>query len=83
MIFTPGPPTLGRVGTKPADVRAAGYRLRQAELLFQNERAGDADLMMRGVVRKNPTYAGTQQRCRKRVPDTPACMRSTGARLRF
>ena len=37
---------------------AAGYRLRQAELLFQNARIGDADSMMRGVVRKNPNYAG-------------------------
>ena len=36
----------------------AGYRLRQAELLFQNARAGDADTMMRGVVRKNPNFAG-------------------------
>ena len=36
----------------------AGYRLRQAELLFQNDRAHDADVMMRGVVRKSPNYAG-------------------------
>ncbi len=36
----------------------AGYRLRQAELLFQNDRAHDADVMMRGIVRKSPTYAG-------------------------
>jgi hypothetical protein len=36
----------------------AGYRLRQAELLFQNNRAHDADVMMRGIVRKNPSYAG-------------------------
>ncbi len=36
----------------------AGYRLRQAELLFQNARPADADSMMRGVVRKNPNYAG-------------------------
>lgn len=36
----------------------AGYRLRQAELLFQNARAADADTMMRGVVRKNPNFAG-------------------------
>lgn len=36
----------------------AGYRLRQAELLFQNSREADADLMMRGVVRKNPNFAG-------------------------
>ena len=36
----------------------AGYRLRQAELLFQNDRAHDADVMMRGVVRKSPSYAG-------------------------
>ena len=36
----------------------AGYRLREAELLFQNDRAHDADVMMRGVVRKSPTYAG-------------------------
>ena len=36
----------------------AGYRLREAELLFQNDRAHDADVMMRGIVRKNPNYAG-------------------------
>ena len=36
----------------------AGYRLREAELLFQNDRAHDADVMMRGVVRKSPSYAG-------------------------
>ncbi|EIE21375.1 TPR-like protein [Coccomyxa subellipsoidea C-169] len=38
----------------------AGYRLRQAELLFQNARPADADSMMRGVVRKNPNYAEAQ-----------------------
>jgi predicted Zn-dependent protease len=41
----------------------AGYRLRQAELLFQNARESDADVMMRGVVRKNPNYAGSFWHC--------------------
>jgi len=38
----------------------AGYRLREAELLFENDRAGDADRMLRTVLRKNPRYAGTR-----------------------
>lgn len=36
------------------------WRMVQAELLFQNARPADADLMMRGVVRKNPNYAGAR-----------------------
>ncbi|KAK9834883.1 hypothetical protein WJX81_006337 [Elliptochloris bilobata] len=35
----------------------AGYRLREAELLFENDQAGDADRMLRTVLRKNPRYA--------------------------
>lgn len=41
----------------------AGYRLRQAELLFQNSKTADADSMMRGVVRKNPNFAGAGLLC--------------------
>lgn len=33
-------------------------RLREAELMFQEDRVADADRLMRTVVRKNPTYAG-------------------------
>lgn len=54
----------------------AGYRLRQAEMLFQNNRAHDADVMMRGIVRKNPSYAGrpTSTCCiRLKVPAS-ACL---------
>lgn len=36
------------------------WRMVQAELLFQNARPADADLMMRGIVRKNPNYAGAR-----------------------
>ena len=36
----------------------AGYRLREAELLFENDQAGDADRLLRTVLRKNPRYAG-------------------------
>ena len=36
----------------------AGYRLREAELMFQEGQAATADRVMRGVVRKNPNYAG-------------------------
>jgi len=35
----------------------AGYRLREAELMFQEDRVADADRLLRTVVRKNPTYA--------------------------
>ena len=38
---------------------AAGYRLREAELMFQDGQADKSDRMMRGVVRKNPNYAGS------------------------
>ena len=33
-------------------------RLREAELMFQEDRVADADRLLRTVVRKNPTYAG-------------------------
>ena len=36
----------------------AGYRLREAELMFQDGQADKSDRVMRGVVRKNPNYAG-------------------------
>lgn len=36
----------------------AGYRLREAELLFENGQAGNADRLLRTVLRKNPRYAG-------------------------
>ena len=39
----------------------AGYRLREAELLFENDQAGDADRLLRTVLRKNPRYAGVSQ----------------------
>lgn len=35
----------------------AGYRLREAELMFQEDRVADADRLLRTVVRKYPTYA--------------------------
>ncbi|DBA96166.1 hypothetical protein WJX77_001862 [Trebouxia sp. C0004] len=35
----------------------AGYRLREAELLFQADRVADSDRLLRTVLRKNPTYA--------------------------
>lgn len=39
---------------------SAGYRLREAELLFQEGQLDQSDRLMRGVVRKNPFYAGMQ-----------------------
>lgn len=39
----------------------AGYRLREAELLFENDQAGSADRLLRTVLRKNPRYAGACQ----------------------
>lgn len=36
----------------------AGYRLREAELMFQEGQTDQSDRLMRGVVRKNPFYAG-------------------------
>lgn len=36
----------------------AGYRLREAQLLFQNAKSEEAVRMTRGVVRRNPYYAG-------------------------
>lgn len=36
----------------------SGYRLREAELMFQDGQADKSDRVMRGVVRKNPNYAG-------------------------
>ena len=38
---------------------AAGYRLKEAELMFQDGQADKSDRLMRTVVRKNPNYAGT------------------------
>ncbi len=36
----------------------AGYRLREATLLYQQGEPEEAKAMMRGIVRKNPRYAG-------------------------
>lgn len=36
----------------------AGYRLREAQLLFQNAKSDEAVRMTKGVVRRNPNYAG-------------------------
>ena len=36
----------------------AGYRLREATLLFQQGQEETASRLLRGVVRKHPTYAG-------------------------
>jgi len=36
----------------------AGYRLREAELMFQAGQADKSDRLMKTVVRKNPNYAG-------------------------
>ena len=33
-------------------------RLREAELMFQEDRVADADRLLRTVIRKYPTYAG-------------------------
>ncbi len=40
----------------------AGYRLRQAQLAFQNGHTQRAVQLMQGVARKNPQYAGALQR---------------------
>jgi predicted Zn-dependent protease len=40
----------------------AGYRLREAQLLFQNAKSEEAVRMTRGVVRRNPYYAGAVPR---------------------
>lgn len=38
--------------------QGAHCRLREAELMFQEDKVTDADRLMRTVVRKNPSYAG-------------------------
>lgn len=56
---------------------AALCRLREAELMFQEDRVADADRLLRTVVRKNPTYAGAAVPLLHASPSqvTP-CMRS-------
>ena len=40
------------------DIVTVTCRLREAELMFQEDRVADADRLLRTVIRKYPTYAG-------------------------
>jgi len=44
----------------------AGYRLRHAQLAFQNGHVREATALMKGVARKYPSYAGMHVWCARR-----------------